>query len=558
MLKEEMIALVKQALAAAQAFGDLPDTDIPNFTVEIPKNRDFGDWATNIAMILARPMQKEPREIAERLAVHLLSVGKRHIERVEVAGPGFLNFHLKPSWVDDILRRIISEGERYGFWDIGQGRRVQVEFVSANPTGPIHAWNARGGAIGDVLANLLTAIGYRVEREYYYNDAINSLQVRRLGESVAYHYLQLCGVEAPAPEDGYQGDYVLDIARTLQMREGDRYVQWDPEERGRLFSELAEKEILTQQKEDLKNFGIEYDVWFSERTLYETGKVQEAIELMRQNGYTYEADGALWLRSTAAGDDKDRVLIRSNGLPTYIASEAAYNRDKFERGFDKVLNIWGPDHHGYVARTKAVVQALGYDPNRLDIVIHQIVRFFSQGQEVRMSKRAGEFITLAEVLEEIGKDAARFFYLMRSADTVFDFDLELAKKQSDENPVYYVQYAHARICSILRTAEERGVPLPDPLRSDLEMLSDPAEVELIRKLASFRDEIRGAALAYEPHRMTRYAIDLAILFHQFYTVCRVLSDDPELTAARLVLVEAARIVLRNCLTLLGVTAPERM
>jgi len=342
------------------------------------------------------------------------------------------------------------------------------------------------------------------------------------------------------------------------MREGDRYVQWDPEERGRLFSELAEKEILTQQKEDLKNFGIEYDVWFSERTLYETGKVQEAIELMRQNGYTYEADGALWLRSTAAGDDKDRVLIRSNGLPTYIASEAAYNRDKFERGFDKVLNIWGPDHHGYVARTKAVVQALGYDPNRLDIVIHQIVRFFSQGQEVRMSKRAGEFITLAEVLEEIGKDAARFFYLMRSADTVFDFDLELAKKQSDENPVYYVQYAHARICSILRTAEERGVPLPDPLRSDLEMLSDPAEVELIRKLASFRDEIRGAALAYEPHRMTRYAIDLAILFHQFYTVCRVLSDDPELTAARLVLVEAARIVLRNCLTLLGVTAPERM
>ncbi len=335
-------------------------------------------------------------------------------------------------------------------------------------------------------------------------------------------------------------------------------MQSDPEERAVLFSETAEREILQGQKDDLKAFGIEYDVWFSERALHESGKVKESIELMRQQGYTYEADGALWLRSTAVGDDKDRVIVRSNGLPTYIASEAAYNRDKFERGFSKVIDVWGPDHHGYIARTKAVVLALGYNPDDLEIVMHQIVRFFSQGKEVRMSKRGGEFVTLAEVLEEIGKDSARFFYLMRSADTVFDFDLELAKKQTDENPVYYIQYAHARICSILRQAEERGVPFPGAQRADLTVLGEPAELELIRKLASLPDEIREAATTYEPHRLTRYAIDLAILFHQFYTVCRVLGDDPALTAARLVVVEASRWTLRNVLTLLGVSAPERM
>ncbi|MCC6442292.1 MAG: arginine--tRNA ligase [Armatimonadetes bacterium] len=558
MQKADLAALVARALAEAQATGDLPAVEPPEFTVEIPKNRDHGDWATNIAMSLARPAKKIPREIAAQLIPFLMQAGEGRIDRIEIAGPGFLNFYLKADWAGEELRRIVAEGERYGCSDQGQGRRVQVEFVSANPTGPIHAGNARGGAIGDVLANLLSAIGYRVEREYYFNDALNSLQVQKLGASAVYHYLRLCGAEAAMPEDGYRGDYVVDIAKTIYERDGDRYVQSDPEERAVLFSETAEREILQGQKDDLKAFGIEYDVWFSERALHESGKVKESIELMRQQGYTYEADGALWLRSTAVGDDKDRVIVRSNGLPTYIASEAAYNRDKFERGFSKVIDVWGPDHHGYIARTKAVVLALGYNPDDLEIVMHQIVRFFSQGKEVRMSKRGGEFVTLAEVLEEIGKDSARFFYLMRSADTVFDFDLELAKKQTDENPVYYIQYAHARICSILRQAEERGVPFPGAQRADLTVLGEPAELELIRKLASLPDEIREAATTYEPHRLTRYAIDLAILFHQFYTVCRVLGDDPALTAARLVVVEASRWTLRNVLTLLGVSAPERM
>lgn len=557
MIKERLASAIKQALEESKRSGELTFESIPEITLEPPKNKAFGDFTTNVALILASQTGMSAWEVAGHIVRRIGTLGGL-VERAEVAGPGHINFYLTPDWLHDVLRRIARERDNYGQTDIGHGTKVQVEYVSANPNGPITVAHARGGTIGDTIANLLEALGYDVTRESYVNDAPTSLQMQNFGKSVHARYMQVLGHDYPMPEDGYHGAYVIDIAKEIVEEHGDKFLSLPEEERISLFTKLAEEKMLQMQKADLERFGIKHDVWFSERSLHESSKVSQAIQKLMERGYAYERAGAIWLRSTAFGDDKDRALVRSNGQPTYIASDAAYHADKFERGFQHVIDVWGPDHHGYIARTKAAVAALGYDPDRLTIIIYQAVRLYSGGELVMMSKRAGDVVLLSELLDDVGKDAARFFFLMRSADSTLDFDLELAKQQSVENPVYYVQYAHARICSILRNAQENGVEVPSAEDVDLSLLTHEAEVDLIKKLGEFPDLVLQAGQAYEPHRLTRYAQDLAAVFHSFYTECRVMGDDPALRASRLVLTDCARIVLANALKLLGVSAPERM
>ena len=557
MIIDKLAKSIERALMEARDAGELHFEELPDIALEPPKSKAFGDFTTNLAMCLASEVRMPPREVAEKI-VSRLQTGDGLIEKAEVAGAGFINLTLKPDWLYDILRQIGSERERFGASDVGKGTKVQVEFVSANPNGPITVAHGRGGAIGDVLAGMLQALGYDVTRETYINDAPTSTQMQNFGKSVHARYMQVLGHDYPVPEDGYHGEYVIDIAKDIVKEDGDKFLAMSEDERIPLFTKLAEEEMLKVQRENLEKFGIKFDVWFSEAMLHESSKVRKAIELLKERGYAYEEGGALWLRSTAFGDDKDRALVRSNGQPTYIASDAAYHLDKFKRGFEKVVDVWGPDHHGYMARTKAAVAALGCDPDKLDIIIYQAVRLFSGGEIVMMSKRAGDVVLLSELVDEVGCDAARFFFLMRSADATLDFDLELAKQQSAENPVYYVQYAHARICSILRVAKESGVSVPSASDADLSLLKHDSEVDLIKKLAELPDLVAEAGAAYEPHRLTRYAQDLAAVFHKFYTECRVMSEDAALTAARLVLVDSTRIVLANTLGLLGISAPERM
>ena len=557
MIKDRIAELVQAALKSAVAAGALEISEMPPIELEAPRNKAFGDYSTNVALALAGQVKMPPHEVARRVIEHLEADGDL-IEKAEVAGAGFINFFLKSDWLGDVLRRIASEGERYGHSALHTGEKVLVEYVSANPNGPITVGSARGGAIGDVLSNLLEATGYEVCREYYVNDAVNSLQMQHFGKSLEARYLQALGQEVEFPEDGYKGEYVTQIARQIVEKVGDKYLSLPKAERVRKFTDIGEREMLALQKADLEAFGVEFDNWYSERSLHDSGKVGKAIETLKQKGYAYEGGGALWLKSTAFGDDKDRALIRRNGQPTYIASDTAYHADKFDRGFGKLVNVWGPQHHGYVARTKAAVAALGYDPDNLDIIIYQTVRLFSGGELVMMSKRAGELIPLGELVEEVGRDTSRFFLLMRTADSSLDFDLELAKQQSSENPVFYVQYAHARISSILRAADEAGVAVPAASDTDLSPLGHESEIELVKKLAEYPDEVRVAAETYQPHRLTAYARDLASIFHAFYRDCRVLGDDPAETNARLVLVDSARTTLRNVLTTLGVTAPDRM
>ena len=557
MVRDKLAKSIERALIEARVAGELKFEKLPEISLEPPKSKAFGDFTTNLAMCLAAEAGMPPREIAQKI-VSRLGARDGLIEKAEVAGAGFINLTLKPDWLYDILRQIGSDGERFGTSDAGKGAKVQVEFVSANPNGPITVAHGRGAAIGDVLASILQALGYDVTRESYINDAPTSTQMQNFGKSVHARYMQALGHDHPMPEDGYQGEYVLDIAKDIVKECGDKFLSMPEEERIPLFTKLAEEEMLKVQKENLDSFGVRHDVWFSEATLHETSKVQKAIALLKERGYAYQEAGALWLKSTAFGDDKDRPLVRSNGQPTYIASDAAYHLDKFERGFERVIDVWGPDHHGYVARTKAAVAALGCDPNKLDIIIYQAVRLFSGGEIVMMSKRAGDVVLLSELVDEVGRDAARFFFLMRSSDTNLDFDLELAKQQSAENPVYYVQYAHARICSILRVASESGVSVPAASDADLSLLRHDSEIDLIKKLAELPDLIAEAGASYEPHRLTRYSQDLAAVFHKFYTERRVVSEDAALTAARLALVDSTRTVLSNTLRLLGISAPERM
>ncbi|MFQ5893315.1 MAG: arginine--tRNA ligase [Nitrospinota bacterium] len=541
--------------------GEPPPREVEAVVVERPKDASHGDLATNVAMVLARPLRRVPRELAEALRPHLAAHGDV-FESVEVAGPGFINFRLAGALLRDGLRAVVAAGPAYGRSNVGQGRPVQVEYVSANPTGPLHVGHGRGAVVGDVLASLLGAAGFAVQREYYINDV--GTQMELLGLSTYSRYCQALGRDEPLPEGGYQGAYIADIARRIAERDGPAHLD---KARGALpptFTTVASESILQGIEADLRDFGVVYDQWFSEQSLFDSGRVDRALKALEEAGYLYERDGARWFNSSALGDEKDRVVLRENGRPTYLASDIAYHQEKYERGFQVVIDVWGADHHGHIPRIKAAMKALGYDPEALQILLVQFVTLLRGGEPVSMSTRAGEFVTLREVMDEVGRDAARFFFLMRRADSHLDFDLELAKQQTAENPVFYVQYAHARICSIVREAHARGVPLPEASSVDLEPLGLPEERALMVTLLRFGELVADAAQAYEPHRLVFYLQELASQFHQYYNrgntdpAYRVLGSDAAHTAARLVLVQALKQVLANALGLLGVAAPEAM
>jgi len=551
---EQVRKEIEQGIVQAKADGRFDFTEMPAFIVEVPKDKSHGDFATNAAMLLTKQAKMKPRDIAQAI-VDALNKDSKLIEKVEIAGPGFINFYLSQNWLYDILPVVEAQDTAYGSVDIGKGEKVQVEFVSANPTGLLHMGNARGGALGDSLANLLKMAGYDVTKEFYINDAGN--QIVNLGLSLEARYRQLLGeTGCEIPENGYHGQDIIDTAQRIVDAVGDSYLQLPEAERQEKMIATALDEKIAAIKSGLAEFGVEYDVWFSETTLHESGAVKEVVDLLTEKGLTYEKDGAIWLKTTDFGEEKDEVLIRSNGIPTYFAADIAYHKNKFDRGFKRVINIWGADHHGHVARMKRSMDAIGYNGDDLTVLLMQLVRLYQNGEVVRMSKRTGQYVTLQELIEDVGKDAARYFFIMRNPDSHLDFDLDLAKEQSSDNPVYYVQYAHARINSILKAT---GKAVPKAADCDLTLLKEEAELELIRKIANLPTEVAYAAEQLEPYRMARYATELATLFHSFYNSCRVINEDNEaLTNARLVLVNAARITLRNVLTMLGVSAPERM
>jgi len=557
---EQLEAALRAALDAALAAGDLDIDDAPvQITVEPPRSRQFGDYASNLALTLGGRAKLPPREVAARIARHIAP--GRLIERVEVAGPGFLNFHLHPSWLQDTLVQIESQDDRYGTCQAHTGERVLIEFVSANPTGPISVVNGRAAALGDSLARLLEACGAQASREFYVNDALNSTQLDLLGASLAARYFQELGQHRPLPEDGYHGEYLVEIARDLVAEHGDRFASLSEAELVPLFRSLAEERMIAQQRRDLEAFGVVFDTWFRESSLYASGAVAEAIEEMKRRGHAYEKDGALWLRSTElAGDDQDRVLVRSNDRETYVAADAAYHKNKFDRGFTRLIDIWGADHHGYVARLKAGIAALGYDMDRCQIILTQMVLLMRDGEPVRGSKRAGDIIPLIDLVNEVGRDAARFYFLLNSYETTATFDLDLAKKQSADNPVFYAQYAHARCCAVLRRAEELGVAVRPAAQVDRSLLTHEKERDLLRRLADYPGEVRLATDLIAPHRLTAHVREIGQALHQFYEECPALKEGtpPALRDARLAVFNATRIVVRNLLGLLGVSAPEKM
>lgn len=559
MLKQEIAACLATALAAARADGLVPAEGNANPGVEVPRDASHGDYATNIAMQLAKPAKMAPIKIAEAIAARLPADGP--LAGATVAMPGFINLRLSEGWLRDNMRTILVDGAAYGRSDQGKGRSVLLEFVSANPTGPLHVGHGRWAAIGSGLANLMKAAGFRVQSEFYINDAGNQMLI--LGRSLEARIRQSLGQDAPVPEDGYHGVYMQDVAQAALAQLGEAILDEPEDVRVEKLTAFARDFLLEVQKGTLAAMRTQYDHWFSERTLHAAGRVTEAIEHVKASGHLYEKDGAWWLRSTDVGDDKDRVVVRDNGAPTYLAADIAYHWDKLKRGHESLVNILGADHHGYVHRLNAAVQACGGKPDTLHVIIGQMVNLFRDGEPVRMSKRSGEMVTLQEVIDEVGADAARYFLLMRSTDTTLDFDLGLAVKETADNPVFYVQYAHARISSILRMAQSEhptlGLAPAELAGAALDRLVEPDERQLLFKLATYPDEIAAAALSMEPYRLTRYAQELATSFHQFYTNCRVLTDDQSLTHARLALIVATRTVLRNVLEdILGVTAPERM
>ncbi|HOQ07848.1 MAG TPA: arginine--tRNA ligase [Clostridiales bacterium] len=557
-IREQIRSIVRKALTVAAEKGLLPEMAVNEIFIETPKEKQHGDFSTNIAMLLAKQAKKAPVQIASIL-IDNMDFTDTYIQRAECAGPGFINFFLETSWLYDTLKIISREGEDYGRINIGQGKKVMVEFVSANPTGPLHMGNARGGALGDCIASVLQAAGYDVTREYYVNDAGN--QIEKFGISLEARYIQLLKGEDAIefPEDGYHGEDIIDHMKDYIEQYGDKLLDADPETRRRELVNFALPRNIERIKKGLEAYGINYDVWFSEQSLYDSGEFEETINFLKEKGLLYEKDGAQWFRATDFGAEKDVVIIRSNGLPTYFASDIAYHRNKFvKRGFDWVINLWGADHHGHVARMKAAVAAVGVDPARLDIVLFQLVRLFKNGEIARMSKRTGRAISLDDLLEEVGRDAARFFFNMKAAGSHLDFDLDLAAKQSNENPVYYVQYAHARICSMLRLLESEGISVPSAEEVDLTLLTASEEQELIKKLAEYPEEIRISAQTLEPSRLTRYVTDVASLFHSFYTECRVKGEEEKLMKARLLLVSATKTVIKNVLDILSINAPERM
>jgi arginyl-tRNA synthetase len=554
-MKKRLERMVGEALAACMEKGTLAAAELPAVEIELTKDAVHGDYATNAAMMLASRLKMNPRRIAEALIAELDDPGGV-VARTEIAGPGFINFFIREGFWATLLEAVEREGAGYGRLDFGAGRRVQVEFVSANPTGPLHIGHARGAVVGDAVAAVLAACGYAVEREYYINDAGN--QMHNLGRSVLARCRELDGGDAPFPENGYQGEYIRELAREVLAREGRRCLDEAEGEAIPRLTDHAGGVILDGIKDDLKAFGIVFDRYFSERTLYENDGVAKLLAALEAQGFIYREDGTLWFRTTAFGDEKDRVVIRQYGAPTYFAADIAYHRNKFERGFDTVIDVWGADHHGYIPRMLAGVQALGYPKEALQVILVQLVNLLRDGKPVAMSTRSGEFVTLRQVVDEVGRDAARYNFLMRRSDSHLDFDLEVAKRQSNDNPVYYVQYAHARICSILKTAAEKGVAVPAYGQAALERLTLPEEAALIKTLIRLPEVIEGAARNLEPHRLTFYLNGLAGLFHSYYNKNKVVSEDGDLSGARLFLVRAVRTVLANVLGLLGVSAPERM
>ncbi|OLN33966.1 arginine--tRNA ligase [Desulfosporosinus metallidurans] len=554
-IKTQITNQLLKAANAAQAAGELLFEELPNYVLEEPRDRQHGDLATNLAMVLAKQAKRSPREIATTLIKHLDTTGT-WIQSSEIAGAGFINFHLDPLWLTNVIVEVLKAGEGYGQVDIGKGQKIQVEFVSANPTGLLHMGNARGAALGDSLASLLSMAGYEVSREFYINDAGN--QIHNFALSLEARYLQQLGQDAPFPEGGYHGEDLIETVKGLIAKVGDKYLSVEPGLRREFLVRYALGEKMHDIRETLEDFGVVYDVWFSEQSLHDSGEVRLTLEELQKKEYIYEKEGALWLKSTLFGDEKDEVVVRSNGTPTYFAADIAYHRNKFDRGFGQVINIWGADHHGHVARMKGAMSALGYDSDHLQIILMQLVRLIQKGEVVKMSKRSGQYITLRELMDEVGKDAARFFFILRDPDSTVDFDMDLARAQSSDNPVYYVQYAHARLCSILRQAEELGDAGTLPLEEDLKRLNSSEERDLLKKMADFPSEIMVAARLMEPHRLARYVLDLAGLFHTFYNSQRVLVDDEGLRRARLSLVRAVKQIVSNVLGILGVSAPDRM
>lgn len=554
-MKKKLADLISHAVAACTQKGLLPDVKLAHIEIEVPANPEHGDYACNVAMILASQAKQNPRKIAQAILENLTDP-EGIIEQTQIAGPGFLNFRLKDDFWRQILREILDQKGEYGCLNIGQGKKVQVEFVSANPTGPLHIGHARGAVVGDVLSNLLTATGYCVSREYYINDAGN--QMNNLGKSVLYRYRELLGQRIEFPENCYRGDYIKDISADIISREGKRYLTEAEEKTIPYFNAIAGGVILEGIKQDLNDFGVTFDCYFSEKELYKENGVGDLLSSLQKQGFIYSDGETLWFKTTAYGDEKDRVVIRKNGDPTYFAADIAYHQNKFARGFDILIDIWGADHHGYMPRLWAAIQALGYDKNDLKIILVQLVNLLRAGEPVAMSTRSGEFVTLREVLDEVGKDAARYNFMMRRSDSHLDFDLEVAKKQSNENPVFYVQYAHARICSIIRTAQAQGMGLPTYKDMNPSLLAEPEERILIKMMAHFPEMLEGAVKSLEVHRITFYLNELAGVFHSYYNKNKVVTEDAALSAARLVLIDAVRIVLANALKILGVTAPQKM
>ena len=572
-IKDILAAAIKEAAQKAIDKGSLKQGVLPEVMLEVPPQKEFGDFATNFAMQSARSLHCAPRQIAQAVVDNLDCPS---VDRMEIAGPGFINFYLKQNWTADLLANILAAGETYGNLPANDLGRVQVEYVSANPTGPLHIGHARGAAVGSAMVNLLRAAGYDVESEYYINDAGN--QMNNLAASVNARYLQLLKLEEmggvpadltvkqldemptgiPFPENGYHGYDIIETAQRIIRIYGKEFVALDEKERLAKFLDIAYKEKLAGLKEDLEAFGVTFDVWFSEKSLHEANKIREAVDFLQERGYIYEQGGALWLNSTAQGDDKDRVVIRDNGVPTYFAADIAYHRNKFERGFARVINLWGADHHGYIARVKAAVNALGFDANNLEIMLLQMVRLYRNGDIVKLSKRTGETITLREVMDEVGTDAARYFFCMRSLDSQLDFDMTLATEKSNENPVYYIQYAHARISSIGRQLAEAGIEAVALDKLNLGVLETPEELALIKKLGEYPELIARAARERAVHSVATYAYELAGLFHSFYNQCRILGVETELQQARIALVKAVGHTIRHALGILGVSAPERM
>ena len=554
-MKDRIRGLLADAARRAHTAGALPSGDFPDIDIEVPKVEAHGDFATNFAMIMAKIQRMAPRRIAEIIIAHLDGAADL-IAKTEIAGPGFINFHIQPAAWAPLLKAIPAAGERYGAVDIGCGRKVQVEFVSSNPTGPLHVGHGRGAAVGDAVANLLAFCGYDVQREYYINDS--GRQIRTLGHSVLLRYRALHGRHADFPEDCYQGDYIRDLAREMKSREGDRLLSLDEDEALMTCARFAAERIIAGIRDDLLDFGVAFDRWFSEQSLYDDGRVARSIEAFRDNGQIYESEGALWFNTSQYGDEKDRVVVRGNGRTTYFASDIAYHQEKFERGFERVIDVWGADHHGYIARMKASVAASGIDPERFEVILVQLVNLLRAGAPVAMSTRAGAFVTLQDVVREVGRDAARFIFLTRHYANTLDFDLEVAKQKSNDNPVYYVQYVHARIASIRRKAAENGIAAADGADECLARLDTAEDVALIKHLLRYPDAVLAAARQMEPHRITFYLMNLAGAFHSYYNKQRVLVEDPDTSRGRLYLVAAVQAVIRNGLTLLGVSAPERM